>query len=92
MVLRLDQNTRIEDLRDHPREIVEKLRALLASGAVAHEDPHRDSFYEVESGGRVYYICVSPITGKVLLLGTWVNDRETKEAPIASVSPSSQAA
>jgi hypothetical protein len=78
MVLRLDQNTTIEDLRHHPAEVVEKLRALLASGAVAHEDPHRESFYEVESNGRVYYICVSPITGKVLLLGTWLADRKPK--------------
>jgi hypothetical protein len=76
MVLRLDQNTAIEDLRHHPAEVIEKLRALLASGAVAHEDPHRESFYEVESSDRVYYICVSPITGKVLLLGTWLADRK----------------
>ena len=72
MVLRVDETTRIEDLRHHPAEVVEKLRLLLASGAVAHEDPNRDSFYEIESNGRVFYICVSPITGKVLLLGTWV--------------------
>jgi hypothetical protein len=76
MVLRLDQNTSIEDLRHHPAEVIEKLRDLLASGAVAHEDPQRESFYEVESNGRVYYICVSPITGKVLLLGTWLADRK----------------
>ena len=81
MVLRLDQNTSIEDLRHHPAEVIEKLRALLASGAVAHEDPHRESFYEVENNGRVYYICVSPITGKVLLLGTWLADRK----PIAGI-------
>lgn len=78
MVLRLDSNLNIEDLRDHPPEVVEKLRELLASGAAASEDPHRDSFYEVESNGRVFYICVSPITGKVLLLGTWVNESASK--------------
>ena len=82
MVLRLDKNIRIEDLGHHPTEGIEKLQALLAAGAVAHEDPHRDSFYEIESNGRVYYICVSPVTGKVLLLGTW----------LASQASSSQAA
>lgn len=82
MVLRIEKNIKIEDLRHHPAEVVEKLQALLAAGAVAHEDPHRDSFYEIESNGRVYYICVSPVTGKVLLLGTW----------LASEASSSQAA
>jgi len=82
MVLRIEKDIKIEDLRHHPTEVVEKLQALLAAGAVAHEDPHRDSFYEIESNGRVYYICVSPVTGKVLLLGTW----------LASPASSSQAA
>lgn len=81
MVLRVDETTKIEDLRHHPLEVVEKLRGLLAAGAVAHEDPHRDSFYEIESQGRVYYICVSPVTGKILLLGTWTdNSRNTRAA------------
>lgn len=83
MVLRLDQSTTIEDLRQHPAEVIEKLRELLASGAVAHEDPHRESFYEIESNGRVYYICVSPITGKVLLLGTWMNGHKPAEIQAA---------
>ena len=72
MVLRIEKNIKIEDLRHHPAEVVEKLQTLLTGGAVAHQDPHRDSFYEIESNGRVYYICVSPVTGKVLLLGTWL--------------------
>lgn len=84
MVLRLDSTTRIEDLREHPPEVIEKLRALLASGAVAHEDPHRDSFYEVESNGRVFYICVSPITGKVLLLGTWLLNHQEAQPKVAA--------
>jgi len=84
MVLRLDARTNIEDLRHHPLEIVEKLRDVLASGAVAHEDPHRDSFYEIESKGRVFYICVSPITRKVLLLGTWMNGDQNGKATRAA--------
>lgn len=80
MVLRLDETTRIEDLRHHPAEVVEKLRDILASGAVAQQDPHRDSFYEIESNGSVFYICVSPITGKVLLLGTWAKEPATTQA------------
>lgn len=76
MVLRLDHNVSIEDLREHPPEIVDRLRAALAAGAVTREDPHRAGFYEVESDGRVFYICISPITSKVLLLGTWVGDAD----------------
>lgn len=81
MVLRIEKNIKIEDLRHHPAEVVEKLQVLLANGAMAHKDPHRDSFYEIESNGRVYYICVSPVTGKVLLLGTWLaNEASSSQA------------
>jgi hypothetical protein len=71
MLLRLNQDLSIEDLRNHPPEIVEKLREALLAGAAACEDPHRESFYEVGSDGRVFYICISPITRAVLLLGSW---------------------
>lgn len=72
MVLRLEEATTIEDLRNHPPEVVEKLRAALAAGAVAHADPRRESLYEVESEGQVFYICIAPTAGKVLLVGTWL--------------------
>ncbi len=72
MVLRLNQDMSVEDLRHHPAEIVDKLREALLAGAVARKDPHRESFYEVESDGRVFYICISPVTSTVLLLGTWL--------------------
>ena len=37
-------------------------------------DPKRNGFYEIESDAVVYYIHVSPVTGKVLLLATWQNE------------------
>jgi len=82
MVLRLNQDLSIEDLRNHPAEIVDKLREALLAGAVARKDPHRKSFYEVESDGRVFYICISPVTSTVLLLGTW--PAEEPQAAVAS--------
>lgn len=85
MLLRLNANTSIEDLREHPPEILDKLRQALAAGAVAREDPHRESFYEVQSDGQVFYICVSPISGTVLLLGTWPRGE-------AQVAPASEKA
>ena len=46
----------------------------MAGGASAIADPKRSGFYEVESDSVIYYIHVSPVTGKILLLATWQND------------------
>lgn len=76
MLLQVKENLSIEDVRRHPAELVEKLRALLAAGAPAEEDPHRRAFYELQNGSRVYYIHISPVTGRVWLLATWVKEQE----------------
>ena len=65
----------IEDTGNHPDQALAQLRSLLAQGAVATADPKRDGFYEVEGDSTVYYIHITPVTGKVLLLATWGNDR-----------------
>lgn len=80
MVLRLNGNVIIENLRHYPPETVEKLRALLSAGAPAVSDPKRRNFYDVGNGSRSYYIHISP-SGKVLLLATWLE--ESAEAPAA---------
>jgi len=80
MVLRLAQRPIIEDLRNHSAETVENLRELLASGAPAHPDPHRAGFYEVQNHSQVFYIHVSPVNGKVLLLATWRKDSEASRS------------
>lgn len=87
MVLRVDTEPVIEDLRHHSAETVDKLRQLLASGAPATPDPRREHFFEVENGSRVYYIHISPVSGKVMLLATWL-----KEAPPAPFAQTHQAA
>jgi hypothetical protein len=74
MVANLGGKAQIEDLGNHPTETVAALRNLLAGGASTIADPKRRGFYEVESDSMVYYIHVSPATGKVLLLATWQND------------------
>ncbi len=86
MVLRLNHSLEIENLRNHPAETVDKLRELLASGAAARPDPRRAGFYEVENHSRVFYIHISPVNGKVLLLATW-----TKNEGAADVLASPQA-
>lgn len=71
MVLRLNGNLSIDNLRHYPADVIDELRTLLATGVLAQADPRRDNFYELENGLRVFYIHVSPRGGKVLLLASW---------------------
>lgn len=71
MVLRLNDEVVIENPGRFPAESVERLRTLLAQGVPAQADARRQNFYEVESGDRVYWIHVSPISGRVVLLAEW---------------------
>jgi hypothetical protein len=82
MVLRVNKQPEIEDLRNHSAETVNKLRHLLASGAPAVPDPHRQDFFEVQNGSSVYYIHLSPLSGKIMLLATWL--KEAQPAPMIS--------
>lgn len=74
MVLQLRDKPVIDNLRHYPEETVEKLRGLLAAGALAHADPHRQNFYELENGSRIFYVLVTPDQRKVVLLATWQKD------------------
>lgn len=76
MILRLIHNVTIENPRRHASESVERLRGLLAEGTKATADPKRQGFYDLEDDGRVFYIYVSPVSGRVVLLATWL-DHET---------------
>ena len=80
MVLRLMEDPTIDNLRNYPADIVEKLRALLVAGAEAYPDPRRKQFYDLQNGSRVFYIHLSP-TGKVWLLATWL-----KQSPYTAVA------
>ena len=74
MAVNLRETIQIEDLGNHPKQTVADLRCLLARGASKVADPKRRYFYEVESASLIYYIHESPLTGKVLLLATWLNE------------------
>ena len=80
MLLRLDGSTMIEDLGKHSSDLIEKLRQLLAVGAEAQPDPRRPHFYDVHNCTRTYFIHVSPISGKVMLLATWADDNKCAAA------------
>jgi hypothetical protein len=72
----------IEDLGNHPAETVIRLSILLAGAVNATPDPQRKYFYEVDGGPTVYYIYVSPLSGKISLLASWANAmRPTLEHP-----------
>ena len=74
MVLQLREKLSIENLRNYPTETVNNLRVLLENGALAHADPRHENFYEVENGRRIFYVYLSPASGKVILLATWRRD------------------
>jgi hypothetical protein len=71
MVTCLEPQLEIEDLRNHSKETIARLRDVLASGAAVTPDPKRIGFYEVKLREHTYYIYISPSTGKVLLLAAW---------------------
>jgi hypothetical protein len=80
MKLRLEKEPIIDNVRNHPAEMVEKLRTLLVAGAPANPDPHRRNFYEVENCSKVYYIHLSPLSGKVMFLAAW--DKDEYQEPV----------
>jgi hypothetical protein len=71
MILRMEQQTSILNLRNYPAEVVDQLGKLLVEGASAREDPRRKNFYDVEHADRTFFIHVSPSSGRVMLLATW---------------------
>lgn len=84
MVMALERELQIEDLRNHPAQTVNMLRDLLLSGAQVTPDPKRIGFYELEHGATVYYIHVSPVSGKILLLATWPSEAALADADEAA--------
>jgi len=80
MILKMNVPVRIENLRHHPAEAVERLRSLLVSGVNACPDSRRNNSYDVEDGDRIFYIHVSP-SGTVLLLAAW----RKEGAPLATL-------
>ena len=63
----------IQDVGNHPALMVINLGILLAGEVDVTPDPKRKDFYEIARASTVYYIYVSPITGKISLVATWKN-------------------
>jgi len=74
MVMCLERGLEIEDLRNHSQEMIMQLRDALAGGATVTPDPKRAGFYEVKRREQLFYIYISPDTGKVLLIAAWPHE------------------
>jgi len=73
MTLRMKE-VKVDNLRHYSDEVVDKLRGLLLKGADAAADPQRQGFYDVYNGTRVFYIHISPVSGNVMLLASWLRE------------------
>jgi len=58
MFLRMNSDFFMENPRNYPDEVTEKVRRVLMDGTQAHADPHRPDFCEIEDNGCSYYIYV----------------------------------
>jgi hypothetical protein len=64
----------IEDLGQHPAEALHGLRACLSSAPKLLQDPKRKNLFEVHGCSSVYYIRISPVSGKISLIATWPDE------------------
>ena len=71
MVMRWEQNVQVQDMRNHPPELVRGLETLLMRGTSLTPDPRHPGFFEIQDGTQVYYVHVVPESGKVLFLAAW---------------------
>ena len=88
MVLRMNQETHVENPRFYDAHVVDELRTLLIAGVPARSDPRRQHFYEVENAHDTFYLLVSPINGNVVLVAKWSRQRQAA----CTTTPQHQAA
>ena len=69
----------VDNLRNYPAENIKELEELLLSGGSALPDPKRKDFYDLESLERTFFIQISSITGRVVLLATWLRSERAIE-------------
>ena len=91
MVLRIDKQRSIENPRDYSPRVVNGLRALLTQGVEGRPDRRREHFYEVEGDQGTFYIHISPLSAKVILLAWWAHQPGTR-SDSRLVASSSEAA
>lgn len=88
MWIRLNERPEIDNIHNYPQGVVERLTMLLKDGAAAEPDTRRKGFYDVTDGVRVFFIHISPVSGKVFLLASW---RVQQTAPLVARAASARA-
>jgi hypothetical protein len=79
MFLQMKQLAGVDNLRNYPAENIRELEELLLSGGPASPDPKRKGFYDVETRERTFFIQISSMTGRVVLLATWIHSERAVE-------------
>jgi hypothetical protein len=72
MLLRMEHLSGVDNARNYPPEIIKELEQLLLVGGSASPDPRREGLYDLENQERTFFIHISPITGRVILLAAWL--------------------
>ena len=72
MLLRMEHLSGVDNARNYPPEIIRELEQLLLAGGSASPDPRRKGFYDLRNQERTFFIHISPITGRVVLLAVWL--------------------
>lgn len=81
------EKIRIENARLYPAEIVDELRTALSKGTKLQADGARKHFYDVDYAGRTFFIHISPASGSVTLIATWVRERSSADVKQDGQSP-----
>jgi hypothetical protein len=84
MLLQMNPLPGVDNLRNYPAEIIKDLEELLLSGGAALPDPKRKGFYDLDNHERTFFIQVSPITGRLALLATWMRPERVELAACAA--------
>jgi len=74
MKVNLRKDVPIEDLGSHSAAALKGLRACLAAQPKLMRDPKRGNLFELQGCTSVYYIHISPVSGKISLLATWPSE------------------
>ena len=72
MLLRMEHLPGVDNVRNYPPEIIKELEQLLLAGVSASPDPKRNHFFDLANHERTFFIHISPITGRVVLLAAWL--------------------
>src|SRR6202795_1263210 len=71
MFLRMKRLPGVDNLRNYPAEIVKELEELLRWGGSALPAPKRKSFFNIENNEGTFFLQISSITVKVVVVAAW---------------------